>query len=157
MLVADVLSRERVLVAADRAVVRDKQHALEILSQLLAEGARSPVTGDDILSALLAREQVQSTGVGGGVAVPHASLPALDKQIAALLLCSHPVAFDAIDQKPVRIVLALVGPSGASAQHLRLLARLSRLLRDVSFRNALLACERAGQAHELICAQETNS
>lgn len=150
----DVLSIERVSVASEaEGLVRDKTGALERLSAMLASGS-TPVTKARILAVLQEREALQSTGVGGGVAVPHGALDELDRQVGALLVCPEPIPFDAIDGEPVSILFALVGPKGAPAQHLKILARMSRLLRQEAFRRNLADSSRGQDAFDLIAQTE---
>ena len=152
MAISDILSAERVAVSSQaEGPVGDKPSALERLAGLLASG-QSVVTADRIFQALTERERLQSTGVGGGVAVPHGSVDQLDRQIGALLLC--PIPLDAIDVEPVNILFALVGPKGAPAEHLKILARVSRLLREASFRQRLAQVAAAHEAYELICVTD---
>jgi nitrogen PTS system EIIA component len=132
--------------------VRSKEAALERLSELLAVESNAPK--DDILRVLSERERLQSTGVGGGVAVPHGALGSIDRQLGAVLLCRQPIDFDAIDGQPVGILFALIGPKGAPAQHLKVLAKMSRLLREPGFRDQLKRAETGEEAYKLICAME---
>lgn len=155
--VAEILAAKRVAVSNEaEGLVRDKQEALERLASLLATGDDG-VTSAEILEVLVERERLQSTGVGGGVAVPHGSVERLDRQIGALLVCPRPIDFDSIDGEPVNILFALVGPKGAPAQHLKILARVSRLLRELSFRQRLAAASEGAEAYELICSGERSS
>jgi PTS system nitrogen regulatory IIA component len=152
--VADILSAERVSVSSEsEGVVKNKPAALQRLAHLLAAG-QSSVNEDQILRVLAEREKLQSTGVGGGVAVPHASVDALDRQVAALLVCPQPIDFDAIDGEPVSILFALIGPKGSPAEHLKILARVSRILREVSFRQRLVQANAGTEAYELICVSD---
>jgi PTS system nitrogen regulatory IIA component len=148
--IVDILGPGRVSVSnASEGLVRDKAGALERLSEMLAEG-QDGVSPAQILRVLSERERLQSTGVGGGVAVPHGSVEQLSQQVGALLVCPDPIAFDAIDGAPVSILFALVGPKGAPAEHLKILARVSRLLREVSFRQRLTQVTTGREAYELI-------
>ena len=151
---ADILTPERVSVSSEaEGLVHDKASALERLAGMLASGQEG-VSQARILQVLTEREQLQSTGVGGGVAVPHGAVEELNRQIGALLVCPAPIPFDAIDGAPVSILFALVGPKGAPAEHLKILARVSRLLRQDAFR-AQLAQSPAGQdAYDLICTSD---
>lgn len=133
--------------------MRDKAGALERLSALLASGSTA-VSKARILTVLREREALQSTGVGGGVAVPHGAVDELDRQVGALLVCPEPIPFDAIDGEPVSILFALVGPKGAPAEHLKILARMSRLLRQESFRRSLADAARGRDAFDLIARTE---
>jgi len=152
--IAEILSPERVSVAgAPDGVVGDKPSALARLSELLANGRRE-VSADDILEVLTERERLQSTGVGGGVAVPHGSLASIETQVGALLICPDPIDFDAIDGAPVNILFALVGPKGAPSAHLKILAQVSRLLRQAQFRQRLAEARAGAQAYQIICSAE---
>lgn len=155
MSVSAILAAERISVAEADGPVQTKHDALERLSDLLARGVPDANgTAQDILAVLVERERLQSTGVGGGVAVPHGALASLDRQLGAVLLCRKPIDFDAIDGQPVGILFALVGPKGAPAQHLKLLARMSRLLREPDFREKLQNAKTGAEAYELICSVE---
>jgi len=120
---------------------------------MLASG-QEKVDAELILRVLTERERLQSTGVGGGVAVPHGSVAELQSQIGALLVCPRPIDFDAIDGAPVNILFALVGPKGAPAEHLKILARVSRLLREAAFRERLAQAQSGSEAYRLISSSE---
>jgi PTS system nitrogen regulatory IIA component len=100
------------------------------------------------------RERLQSTGIGDGVAIPHTSLEAATRRAAALVLSNKGLPFDAIDGANVHIVLGVIGPKDATGEHLRVLARVSRLLRDESTRRALSSATSAQQAFGIIEARE---
>src|SRR2546429_3733980 len=129
MILTDILSSERVKVAVLDSGVESKDDALHALAKLLASG--SPSAGaTDFYRVLAEREALQSTGIGDGVAIPHGALESLSGQLAALLICPGGIPFDAIDGAPVHILFAVVGPKRATGEHLKTLARISRLLRD---------------------------
>ncbi|MCA9625506.1 MAG: PTS sugar transporter subunit IIA [Myxococcales bacterium] len=154
MALADILNPDRVSVSCEtEGLVQDKEQALRRLAALLANGQKA-VSGERILEVLAEREKLQSTGVGAGVAVPHGSVAELDHQIGALLVCPEPIPFDAIDGQPVSIIFALVGPKGAPAEHLKLLARVSRLLRQPGFRKQLSEVGSGAEAYQLILGSE---
>lgn len=117
-----------------------KHAALEALAELLCEGlneAGATASTVDILRVLEAREALQSTGVGSGVAIPHGRLGGLDRFVGALAIHHHGVEFEAIDGRPVSILFAVIGPEKAAGEHLKCLARIGRLLRDDSVRERL--------------------
>lgn len=118
-----------------RGVADTKRQALSLAADLAAKAFG--LKASEVLEALLEREAAGSTGVGYGVAVPHAKLPALDRMRAVFVKLDHPVAFDSLDDKPVDLVFALFAPVGAETEHLRSLARLSRLLRKPEIREQL--------------------
>ena len=84
------------------------------------------------VEALMERESRGPTGVGGGIALPHARLEQLDKVVGAFVLLENPVEFDAIDKQPVDIVFGLFAPKSAGVEHLKALALVSRTLREQS-------------------------
>ena len=154
MQVVDLLSPVRVAVSRDGPdQVRTKQQVIKRLSQLLAQGGDTLDPGG-IESMLLRREDQQSTGVGGGVAIPHAAIEELDHIVGAVLLCPEPIGFDAIDGLPVSIFFAVIGPRRAVGEHLKTLARVSRLLRDDHFRKSLVEAPNGPAAFELIAREE---
>ena len=153
MILTDILSNERVKVAVRGSGVESKDDALHALAKLLASGAPSPGP-TDFYRVLAEREALQSTGIGDGVAIPHGALENLGGQLAALLICPGGIPFDAIDGNPVYILFAVVGPKRATGEHLKTLARISRLLRDPSFREKLLASADRAQAYSLIRSAE---
>jgi PTS system nitrogen regulatory IIA component len=153
MRLSDILNPERILVDIDGSVVRTKTDALQKLSELLSPAIG--VQANEVENLLLEREKLQSTGIGDGVAIPHCTLNSTQTQALALLLCPRRVEFEAIDGEPVEIVFGVVGPKRATGEHLRTLARISRLLRDEQTRLRLLASPNAAAAYQLIDANES--
>lgn len=102
------------------------------LFQTLAELAAASYGLDqaEVLERLIERERLGSTGFGGGVAIPHAKLEGLDQVRGAMLLLAEPVAFEAVDEQPVDVVFMLLSPADSGAEHLKMLARVSRYLRS---------------------------
>ncbi len=108
--------------------VTTKRQALQELSRRAAT-----LIGQDehkIFEILLEREQLGSTGIGGGTAVPHGRLAHLPKPVTLFARLEKPIDFEAIDSQPVDLIFLLLTPADASADHLKALARVSRLLRD---------------------------
>jgi PTS system nitrogen regulatory IIA component len=89
-----------------------------------------------IFSVLMKRERLGTTGVGNGIAIPHGKLPTLDRLYGVFARLEHPIDFDSIDDRPVDLIFLLLAPESSGADHLKALARVSRLLRDKS------ACEK---------------
>ncbi len=114
-------------VSSDVAVANKKQ-----LFQKLGQIAHDVYGADasEVIERLTERERLGSTGFGGGIAIPHAKLDGLDKVRGAVLLLAQPIPFDAIDEAPVDIVFMLLSPTDSGAEHLKTLARVSRLLRN---------------------------
>ncbi len=93
----------------------------------------------EVIDALNERETLGPTGVGHGVALPHARLDTLDKVCMVFLLLEKPMNFESVDRQPVDLVVALFAPSDAGVEHLKALAMVSRTLRDRSVRDKLRA------------------
>lgn len=105
-----------------------KKQALQELARRAAD-----VTGLDersIFTVLMDRERLGTTGVGNGIAIPHGKLADLDRVFGVFARLEKPVDFQAIDDKPVDLIFMLLAPEDAGADHLKALARVSRLLRD---------------------------
>jgi PTS system nitrogen regulatory IIA component len=123
--------------------------------QLLQELARraAPIAGVDervILDTLLERERLGSTGIGGGTAVPHGRLAQLPRMFAMFFRLERPIPFDSVDDQPVDLVFLLLTPDNAGADHLKALARLSRLLRDQATCAKLRGTDRADALYVLL-------
>ena len=103
-----------------------------------------------LFDRLLERERLGSTGIGGGIAIPHGRLASMVKPLGLFARMANPVDFDAIDERPVDIVFLLVTPEGAGAAHLKALARVSRLLRDRSLVEKLRATDNAEALYALL-------
>lgn len=107
-------------------------------------GAAARAAGLDtkaVLAALSEREHLGSTGVGEGVAMPHARIDGLEQLFALFWVLQRPIAFDAIDDKPVDLIFVLLVPAGAETVHLKTLANVARRLRDTELRARLRAAE----------------
>jgi nitrogen PTS system EIIA component len=102
-----------------------------LLQQLAAmAGELYGIAAPRVTEALLERERLGSTGLGGGIAVPHARLPGLGAVCGLFVKLEPPVDFDALDRQPVDLVFTLLAPANAGADHLKALAQVSRLFRD---------------------------
>jgi PTS system nitrogen regulatory IIA component len=106
----------------------NKKQALQALSERAGKLAGLP--SRDIYEALQQRELLGSTGVGRGIAIPHGRLPSLQKIFSVFARLEHPIDFEAPDDESVDLVFLLLAPEHAGADHLKALARISRLLRE---------------------------
>ena len=113
----------------------------DVLRAVVALAATSPAVTDAaaLLADVEAREATLSTGVGDGLALPHARSAAVRESVAALATLAAPVDYDALDGAPVDLVLLLAGPLGDPGAHVRLLSRVSRLMSRAGVRARLLA------------------
>ena len=103
-----------------------------------------------LFDRLLERERLGSTGIGGGIAIPHGRMAPLGKPCGVFARLANPVDFDSIDERPVDIVFLLMAPEGAGADHLKALARVSRLLRDRALVEKLRATDSADALYALL-------
>jgi PTS system nitrogen regulatory IIA component len=114
-----------------RLKATSKKHLLQRLSETLATATGAEAR--DIYDRLFEREKLGSTGMGSGIAIPHARLKDIDKVYTVFATLEEPVEFEAVDEKPVDLVFALLAPLDAGADHLQALAAASRLLRSKEF------------------------
>ena len=148
MRLVEILAEDRVVVARS---LPNKSAALGAVAQLLAQGAG--VATAAVRAVIEEREALQSTGIGDGVAIPHGFLAELGVQVAALVIAPDGVPFDAIDGRPARIILGVVGPKKgmhAQVEHLRILARVSKVLREPGLRDKIVGAPSAAAAFTLI-------
>lgn len=127
-----------------------KARALQIIAKK-AEAALS-IPASVILDALLRRENLGSTGVGEGVAIPHAPVPGLAKPFGLLARLGKPVDFESIDGKPVDVVIVLLTPGNPAKDHLNMLACAARHLRSQTVLQGIRAARTADQLYAAIAA-----
>lgn len=120
----------------------------------LADSAYGLKTSD-VLDALLAREALGPTGVGHGVALPHARLDGLESVVGAFVLLDKPIDFNSVDRQPVDIAFALFAPEDAGVEHLKALAMVSRTLRDASICNKLRANPSPATLYTILTSAES--
>jgi PTS system nitrogen regulatory IIA component len=141
------------LVNADSISYRDpassKKKVLENLSQKLAANATA-TTAEKIFQVLLERERLGSTGLGKGVAIPHARVPGLTHTIAAMLTLENPVAFESADNQPIDIAFGLLVPEEDTDHHLQHLSRLVALFRDPEICDKIRHADSAEAIFELL-------
>ncbi len=145
------------LLAPDGVVLRggasSKRQALRLVADAAAQALNLP--GDRVFDALLEREALGSTGLGSGVAVPHARLEGLDRVYAVLVRLDTPVAYEAVDDRPVDLMLALFAPPREGAEHLRALAAVSRALRSGELREQLRQARTSDAVRALLVRDAT--
>ena len=123
---------------------------LRALAQhLVTQGRLTAPQGQALAEALVRREALGKTAIGGGVAVPHAYLDAVTRPLLLIGRLQHDIAYDAPDERPVDLVFLLTGPSAAEGEHLRTLARIVRLLHD---RQLLAGLRGASTAEDVLRA-----
>jgi nitrogen PTS system EIIA component len=140
VLLTELLSPDRVVVPL---TARDKAGVIAELTHHLVDHSGGGF--DEVLSAVQEREAVLSTGIGFGVAIPHARSSAVRELSIVCGLSPVPVPYDSIDGEPVRLFFLIVGPESSAGQHVKLLSRIARLVRRDNLRQKL--CE-AGSPEE---------
>ena len=144
MKIADILKPDGVLY---NVKAKSKKQLLTELATLAAK--KTGLDAVAVLDALIERERLGTTGIGFGVALPHTRLATL-KKIFCGFATSEPVDFDSVDNKPVDLAFVLLVPESAGADHLKALARLSRLLKNENVVAALRKATSAKELYELI-------
>lgn len=126
-----------------------KKEVLKELVQVLSTSHKAKDSAS-ILEALLEREELGSTGIGQGIAIPHGKSDSVSGVVAALGISKRGIDFDALDGEPVHIFFMLIAPSKSAGIHLKILAKISRLLKDKFFRQALREAKSSQDALKLI-------
>ncbi|EPX82335.1 PTS sugar transporter subunit IIA [Salipiger mucosus] len=140
-----LLKPEAVKVVAAASSKKRLMHDIAELAET-AYGVRAPLA----VEALMERESLGPTGVGHGVALPHARLSGLDAVRGVFILLEKPVEFESVDRQPVDVVMALFAPEDAGVEHLKALALVSRTLRDTTLCNKLRANPDPATLHALL-------
>jgi PTS system nitrogen regulatory IIA component len=129
----------------------------QVLQELAKRGAAmTGIHERTIYDVLIERERLGSTGIGMGIGVPHGRLPGLDRLCGVFARLDRPVPFDAIDDQPVDLIFLLLAPEGAGADHLKALARVSRLLRDRTVCEKLRGTDNADALYALLIDPNPN-
>ena len=136
MALADLLQQDAIIPALK---VNSKK---QLLQELAAKAARiTGVSEREVFDVILQREKLGSTGVGHGIAIPHGKLASIHQITGVFARLETPVDFEALDDQPVDLVFLLLAPEGAGADHLKALARVSRLLRNTQVCEKLRGAE----------------
>lgn len=145
MEIADLLSPDAVLAhvkaTTKKQVLQEMAHKAALLTQLPERR---------IFETLVEREKLGSTGMGQGIAIPHGRVAGVEKMTGLFAQLDHSVDFDSMDDQPVDLVFLLLAPEGAGADHLKALARVSRLLRNQTVCEKLRAAPQAATLYALL-------
>ncbi len=151
MTLTDLIAPAAVLPALK---VGSKKQALQELSEVAA--GQCGLSAREIFDVLLQRERLGSTGIGNGIAIPHGKLAGIDRIFGVFARVDRPIDFEALDGEPVDLVLLLLAPENAGADHLKALARVARLLRATSVTAKLRGTRDAAMLYAIL-AQEPAS
>ena len=152
MEISDLLQPEAVISGLKAS---SKKQALQELARHAAQ--ITGVNDRKIFETLLERERLGTTGVGNGIAIPHGKLAEFKKLYGVFARLDKPIDFDAIDEQPVDLIFLLLAPEGAGADHLKALARVSRLLRDATVCEKLRGTDTADGLYMLLVQSEAQA
>lgn len=152
MEIINILKPEAVLAGLK---ANNKKHVLQELSRHAARAIG--VDEHRIFETLMEREKLGTTGVGNGIAIPHGKLRDIDGLFGAFARLDKPIDFASIDEHPVDLIFLLLAPEGAGADHLKALARVSRLLRDETVCKKLRGAETADGLYMLLTQSEAQA
>jgi len=143
----------RGLLAFDRILydtpISSKKRLLEELALLLSKGSIA-LNKDIVFRTLTERERLGSTGIGGGIALPHGRLNGINQCIAAVIRVKEPLNFDALDEQRIRLAIALLVPADASQQHLQILSGLAHLFSKTRRRELILRAQDAASLLQML-------
>ncbi|MCW9032590.1 MAG: PTS IIA-like nitrogen regulatory protein PtsN [Alphaproteobacteria bacterium] len=151
MEITDLLNQEGVVA---NLRVTSKKQALQELSKMAAN-----ITGlheRAVFDVLLERERLGTTGIGNSIAIPHGKISTLDRLYGVFARLETPVDFDSIDEQPVDLIFLLLAPESAGADHLKALARVSRLLRDKASCDKLRGTDNQEALYALLTAESSS-
>jgi len=133
---------------------KDKESVIRELVDLLDSNGLL-LDKDNVLEAVLMREQTRSTGIGSGIAIPHGKCKAVKELEMAIGKAAEPIDFESVDGKPVKIVILLVSPIDQTGPHIQALAKISRLMLDQPFKEALEQAQSSQELYELLSKKES--
>lgn len=151
MELSDLLSPNAMIPALK---AKTKKQALHDLAELGA--SVTGIAARDLFEGLMQRERLGSTGLGGGIAIPHAKFKGLDRILCLVARLDQPVEFEALDNEPVDLIFVLLAPEHASGDHLKALARISRLLREPKALTSLRAARDAKTLYAVLTQPATS-
>jgi len=132
---------------------RDKTSAIEEMADWLAS-CYPQLDSKKVLDVLLDRERISTTAIGEGVAIPHGKLAGVDRVLGVFARSPEGVDFASMDGEPTHLFFALIAPENAAADHLKALARISRLLKDEKFRRRLIAAQNQQELYATITSED---
>jgi PTS system nitrogen regulatory IIA component len=148
--ITDFLTIDTIIPALSQ---NEKNKVLEELANLLS-ASRPVLDKNKVLEVLLERERISTTAIGEGVAIPHGKLAGVDRVLGAFARSPEGVDFASLDGGPTHLFFALIAPENAAADHLKALARISRLLKDEAFRRRLMAGRSTEELFTIIAEED---
>ena len=151
MKISDILKKEHIIKELNSC---DKKNVLDELSSFL-EDEGEITNKESLLAALIEREKLGSTGIGENIAIPHAKISEIDKIITVFGRSKNGVEFESLDQKPVNFIFLVIAPENSTGQHLKALARISRLFKNPSLRESVLRTNEADQIYSILVDEDS--
>jgi nitrogen PTS system EIIA component len=148
--ISDILVMESVV---PEIKARDKAAAIEEMAGWLAN-CYPELDARKVLDVLRERERISTTAIGEGVAIPHGKLAGVDRVVAVFARSREGLDFASLDGEPTHLFFALIAPENAAADHLKALARISRLLKDEGFRSRLMQAKSQQDLYNLIAEED---
>ena len=150
MKIAETLKKELILPSL---AAQNKVDCLMEFAQTVAKNSPN-LKKDEVAHTLLEREKLGSTGIQDGVAIPHGKFKALAQMIVLFGRSLQGIDFQSFDNKPTHLFFVLLAPEKATSEHLKLLARLSRLLKKQTLREELLQAKNAEDIYQILCEED---
>lgn len=150
MKITDFLTPERVMTAL---VSKEKNAALKEMADRLV-ACEPALDGQKVLQVLLEREKISTTAIGEGVAIPHGKLLGVQRVTGVFARSPEGIDFASLDGAPTYLFFLLLAPEDAAADHLKALARISRLLKDPAFRSQLMAGKTSREIYDIIALED---
>ncbi len=148
--IRDLITKEYII---DDLKSKTKREVLVELAEVFKRG-NIAADYDSMVEVLLEREKLGSTGIGDGIAIPHGKLAGLEHLIISFGRSREGIGFDSLDGNPVHIFFLLMAPENSAGQHLKALAKISRMLKDRDFRNELTEAESPEEMYNLIIEKD---
>jgi nitrogen PTS system EIIA component len=140
----------------DNLQAKNKTDALTELSELVVQGPLK-LNQSEIYRVLLQREKLGSTGIGDGIAIPHGKISGLNELIIAFGRSKNGVTFDSIDGKLVHLFFLLLAPENGTGQHLKVLAKISKMTKSGNFRKKLMEANSSDELYKIITEHDEKS
>lgn len=150
MQITDMFKKEYIIEALK---AKSKRAVLAELSEIFTRD-HAGIHPEAMIEVLLEREKLGSTGIGDGIAIPHGKLKGLDSLVISFGRSREGIDFDSIDGRPAHIFFLLMAPESSTGQHLKALAKISRMLKDPEFRNDLLSADNAEELYRKIADKD---
>ncbi|HYA30388.1 MAG TPA: PTS sugar transporter subunit IIA [Acidobacteriota bacterium] len=150
MKITDFLSTQTIIPSLSQ---REKTAVLQEMAEAMAANY-SNLDPQKVLGVLLERERISTTAIGEGVAIPHGKLPGVERVLGVFARSLQGVDFSSLDGGPTHLFFVLIAPESAAADHLKALARISRLLKDETFRRRLLTGQTGEELYRIIAEED---